>query len=171
MAIDRGKAYKAVRMITVVQRVARAQVKVDGEVVGQIDRGLLLLVGVERGDEAGDADASARKIHKLRCFPGKTPMDLTVGQVEGGCLVVSQFTLAAELAQGNRPSFVMAEDPEPAKALYERVCEQLRQAGLPVATGQFGAKMAVELENDGPVTFLVKARGGTVLSRDAAPGS
>ena len=171
MAIGGANAYKAARMITVVQRVARAQVTVDGEVVGKIGRGLLLLVGVERGDEAADADATARKIHKLRCFPGKTPMDQTVGQVEGGCLVVSQFTLAAELAQGNRPSFVMAEDLEPAKALYERVCEQLRQAGVPVETGRFGAKMAVELENDGPVTFLVKVRGGSVQSRDAAADS
>ena len=92
-------------MIAVVQRVARAEVRVGGESVGRIDRGLLLLVGVERGDEDADADAIARKAAALRLFPGRTPMDRTVLEAGGACLVVSQFTLAGSLRKGNRPSF------------------------------------------------------------------
>lgn len=98
-------------MKTVVQRVARACVRVDGEIVGAIEHGALLLVGVERGDGLVDADATAQKIARLRFFPGATPMDRTLAEVGGGVLVVSQFTLAATLAKGNRPSFARAEDP------------------------------------------------------------
>ena len=98
-------------------------------------------------------------------FGGRTPMDRTVAEVGGGCLVVSQFTLAAELALGNRPSFTAAEKPEVAKPLYERVAHQLREAGLTVATGEFGASMQVELVNDGPVTFVLTVRGGKVMPR------
>src|SRR5580765_5370614 len=137
-------------MKTVVQRVTRAEVRVGGEVVGRIERGLLLLVGVEKGDADADADATARKIAALRIFPrssplaGRTPMDLTVADVGGACLVVSQFTLCAALGKGNRPSF------EPA-------------ADLAVETGRFGADMAVDLVNDGPVTFWIEARGGALV--------
>ena len=152
-------------MITVVQRVHRASVRVDGEVRGAIDRGLLLYVGVERGDTEADADATARKVAALRCFPGRTPMDETIAQANGGCLVVSQFTLAADLRHGNRPDFTGAEAPERAAALYERVAAALQGLGLPVATGVFGAKMAVESENDGPVTLLLYVRSGRVLPR------
>jgi len=154
-------------MITVVQRVRRARVTVGDEVVGEIGVGLLLLVGVERGDTATDADATARKVVQLRCFPGRTPMDRTVAEVDGGCLVVSQFTLAAELAAGNRPSFTDAAPPELAAPLYERVAAQLRAAGRTVATGRFGASMQVELCNDGPVTFVLVASGGRVRDRRA----
>jgi len=157
-------------MITVIQRIQRAQVSIDGQVTARAGPGLLLLVGIERGDNAADADATAQKTVKLRCFPGRTPMDRTVGQVGGSCLVVSQFTLAAELVEGNRPSFVMAADPEHAEPLYERICMQLRAAELPVATGRFGATMAVELVNDGPVTFVLTVRGGRVLPRSTKPG-
>jgi D-tyrosyl-tRNA(Tyr) deacylase len=149
-------------MITVVQRVIRAAVRVDEAVVGEIGRGALLLVGVERGDGEADADATAAKIAKLRFFPGATPMDRTLAQVGGACLVVSQFTLAAAVAKGNRPSFTAAEDPARAEALYLRVVDGLAAHGLPVATGSFGAKMAVELVNDGPVTLLVPCRDGRV---------
>ena len=149
-------------MKTVVQRVTRARVTVDGEVVGEIARGVMLLVGVEKGDAEADADATARKIAALRIFPGKTPMDLTLAEVGGGCLVVSQFTLCASLSKGNRPSFEPAEAPARAEALYVRVAEALRAAGLPVATGRFGADMAVELVNDGPVTFLVVTKDGAL---------
>jgi len=148
---------------TVVQRVTRAKVTVDGEVTGEIARGLMLLVGVEKGDGEADADATARKIAALRIFPGKTPMDQTVAEVGGGCLVVSQFTLCASLAKANRPSFEPAEAPARAEALYLRVADGLRAAGLPVATGRFGADMAVELVNDGPVTFLVVTKDGALV--------
>jgi D-tyrosyl-tRNA(Tyr) deacylase len=148
---------------TVVQRVTRAKVTVDGQVVGEIARGLMLLVGVEKGDGEADADATARKIAALRIFPGKTPMDQTVAEVGGGCLVVSQFTLCASLSKGNRPSFEPAEAPARAEALYLRVADALSVAGLPVATGTFGADMAVELVNDGPVTFLVVTKDGALV--------
>ena len=150
-------------MRTVVQRVARAEVRVDGEPVARIGRGLLLLVGVEKGDAEADADATARKIAALRMFPGKTPMDLTVAEVGGACLVVSQFTLCASLAKGNRPSFEPAEVPARAEPLYLRVAASLRAAGLPVETGRFGADMAVDLVNDGPVTFLIVTQGGALV--------
>lgn len=149
-------------MRTVLQRVTRALVRVDDAVVGEIGRGALLLVGVEQGDDERDAMATAAKIARLRFFPGRTPMDLTLAEVGGGCLVVSQFTLLGDLRKGNRPSFTRAEPPERAEALYLRVAEALAATGLAVATGRFGAAMAVELENDGPVTFLVCTRGGVV---------
>lgn len=150
-------------MKTVVQRVTRAEVRVAGQVVGQIGRGLMLLVGVEKGDGEADADATARKIVALRVFPGRTPMDVTAADAGGACLVVSQFTLCATLARGNRPSFEPAEAPARAEALYLRVAEGLRAAGLPVETGRFGADMAVELVNDGPVTFIVTVRAGRLV--------
>jgi D-tyrosyl-tRNA(Tyr) deacylase len=148
---------------TVVQRVERAKVTVGGEVVGEIGRGVLLLVGVEKGDAEADADATARKIAALRIFGGRTPMDLTLAEVSGACLVVSQFTLCASLSKGNRPSFEPAEAPARAEMLYLRVADGLRAVGLPVATGRFAADMAVELVNDGPVTFLVVTKDGALL--------
>jgi D-aminoacyl-tRNA deacylase len=147
---------------TVVQRVSRAEVRVGGEVVGRIAGGLALLVGVEKGDTEADADVTARKIAAMRIHPGRTPMDRTTADVGGACLVISQFTLCASLAKGNRPSFEPAEAPERAEPLYLRVAAGLREAGLPVETGRFGAGMAVELVNDGPVTFIVEARGGAL---------
>ena len=149
-------------MISVVQRVSRAEVRVADEVVGRIDRGLLVFVGVERGDGEADADASVRKIAALRIFPGKHPMDLAVKEAAGSCLVVSQFTLAGSIRKGNRPSFDGAEEPARAAALYERVASQRRADGLGVATGRFAADMAVELVNDGPVTFTVVVRDGAL---------
>jgi D-tyrosyl-tRNA(Tyr) deacylase len=150
-------------MKTVVQRVTRAEVRVGDEVVGAIGRGLMLLVGVEKGDGEADADVTARKIAALRVFPKRTPMDVTVGEAAGACLVVSQFTLCATLAKGNRPSFEPAEAPARAELLYRRVADGLRAAGLTVETGRFGADMAVELVNDGPVTFILAVRGGRLV--------
>jgi D-tyrosyl-tRNA(Tyr) deacylase len=150
-------------VITVVQRVARAEVRIDGEAVARVERGLVLLVAVERGDGEVDADVTARKVAALRIFPGRTPMDVTVKEVGGGCIVVSQFTLAGSIHKGNRPSFDRAEDPPRARALYERVAETLRAEGIPVETGRFAADMQVELVNDGPVTFIVECRGGTLV--------
>jgi D-tyrosyl-tRNA(Tyr) deacylase len=149
-------------VITLVQRVARAEVRVADAVVGQIGQGLLLFVGVERGDTEADADATARKIAALRIFAGKHPMDLALADVGGACLVVSQFTLAGSLRKGNRPGFEGAEAPDRARALYERVATQIAASGIPVAKGQFAADMQVALVNDGPVTFVVVVRNGVV---------
>ena len=151
-------------MITLVQRVTRAEVRVDQEVVAQIRAGLLLYVGVERGDSEGDADATARKVAALRIFVGKHPLDRSVKDVGGACLVVSQFTLAGSLRKGNRPGFDGAEEPDRARALYQRVAEKLVAEGLTVATGRFAAHMEVESINDGPVTFVVLVRNATVQS-------
>lgn len=149
-------------MLTVIQRVSRASVRVDGEVLGAVERGAVLLVAVERGDGEADAVATAKKIASLRFFPGATPMDRTLAEVGGGVLVISQFTLAGTLRKGRRPSFDGAELPERARALYEAVAEALRAEGLTVATGRFAAHMEVELVNDGPVTFLLRSVAGQV---------
>lgn len=151
-------------MKTLLQRVREAHVTVDGDVVGRIGRGVLLLVGIERGDTASEADATARKVAALRCFPGRTPMDKTTAEVGGACLLVSQFTLAATLRKGNRPGFDGAEDPALAEVLYERVARGLRATGLPVETGRFAATMEVHLVNDGPVTFWIEAHDGKVTT-------
>ncbi len=156
-------------MITVLQRVSRAEVRVDGAVVGRIARGLMLLVGVERDDSEADAQATAAKIAALRIFPGKSPMDVTVKEVGGACLVISQFTLAGTIHKGNRPSFDGAEDPSRARTLYELVAEGLRGEGLAVETGQFAADMDVELVNDGPATFIVEVRGGVLIKTPGNP--
>ncbi len=156
------------RVITLVQRVLQAKVLVAGEIVGAIDRGLLLFVGVEAGDGEADAEATARKVASLRVFPGRTPTDLAVGDVGGGCLVVSQFTLAAELRHGNRPDFTAAAPPALADQLYQQVAARLASAGLRVATGRFGAAMQVEASNDGPFSLLLTVRGGKVVPRQAA---
>jgi D-tyrosyl-tRNA(Tyr) deacylase len=149
-------------MIVVVQRVSRAEVRVDAEVVGKIGIGLAVLVGVEHGDGEADAEALARKLGALRIFPGRTPMDLSVKDVHGSCLVISQFTLAGSTRKGNRPSFDRAEDPALANALYQRLADCIRADGIEVATGRFAAHMEVELVNDGPVTFILQARGGAL---------
>ncbi len=149
-------------MRTVVQRVSRAEVRVDGEVVGQIGKGVLALVAVERGDSLTDAQTTARKLASVRMFPGDKPLDKTHAEVEGAALVISQFTLAGSVRKGRRPSFDRAEDPERANALYLAVVEQLRSEGIPTQTGKFAASMAVELVNDGPVTLLIFTEGGVV---------
>jgi D-tyrosyl-tRNA(Tyr) deacylase len=148
---------------SVIQRVARAEVRVDGTPVGRIDAGLVVLVAVERGDTAADVELTAHKLGTLRVFPGRTPMDRTLAEIGGACLVVSQFTLAASLGKGSRPSFEPAEEPARAEALYLELVARLRAAGLPVQTGHFGADMQLELVNDGPATFLVFTRGGALV--------
>jgi len=150
-------------VIVAIQRVSRAEVRVAGAVVGRIGRGLLLLVGVERGDGEADAEVLARKIVALRIFPGRNAMDLALREVGGACLVVSQFTLAGSLHKGNRPSFERAEDPARARELYELFAGKVRAEGIPVETGQFAADMEVELVNDGPVTFVLAARAGALV--------
>jgi D-tyrosyl-tRNA(Tyr) deacylase len=147
-------------MRSVVQRVSRAAVRVDGAVVGEIGHGLLVLLGVAAGDGEEDARWSADKIAQLRVFEDEAgKMNRSVEEVRGGVLVVSQFTLLGDARKGNRPSFVAAAAPEAANALYEQVAARLRARGLPVATGVFRATMQVELVNDGPVTLLLDSRG------------
>ena len=146
-------------MKAVVQRVSGASVETGGSVVGAIERGLLVLFCAERGDTDADADYFAAKIAKLRVFAdenGKT--NLAVGDIGGSVLAVSQFTLAADWRKGNRPGFSGAEEPARAKALYERFCEALSDAGVPVETGVFAAEMAVSLVNDGPFTIVMDGR-------------
>ena len=143
-------------MRVVLQRVSRAAVRVDAEVVGEIGTGFLALVGIAAEDDAAAVDAMAAKVAGLRVFDddeGKFNRDLaTVG---GVVLVVSQFTLIANVRKGRRPSFVGAALPEVAEPLVERFAEQLREAGLRVESGRFGAHMDVELLNDGPVTLVI----------------
>lgn len=151
-------------MRTLIQRVQQAAVTVERcQPIASIGAGLLLFVGVEKGDGEVDADLTARKVLALRMFPGATPMDRTVLDVGGELLVVSQFTLAGRLWKGNRPSFDHAEQPERARLIYERVAQQLAAAGPRVVTGRFGADMQVALVNDGPVTFVVEVRAGALV--------
>lgn len=144
-------------MRAVVQRVSEASVAVDGEVVGAVGPGLCVLVGVTHDDGTGEAEKLANKIAGLRVFEdGDGVMNLSVEDVEGAVLVVSQFTLYGDVAKGRRPSYVAAARPELAEPLVDHVVETLRSRGLPVETGRFRADMAVALVNDGPVTILVE---------------
>ena len=143
-------------MRAVVQRVRRASVTVDGQVVGAIGPGLLVLLGVGRDDAEGDAAYVAGKIHDLRLFTdAEGRMNRSVAEVGGAVLVVSQFTLLGDCRRGRRPSYGAAAPPDRARALYEALVARLRSAGLPVRTGEFQALMDVELVNDGPVTVLL----------------
>ena len=149
-------------MRAVVQRVLRAAVTVDERTVGEIDRGLLVLVGVERGDDVADSQYIAAKIRDLRVFEDPSDpsrhVNLAVRDVGGCVLVVSQFTLAGDCRKGRRPSFDQAAPPDMARPLYERVVEELNSSGIPTATGEFQAVMQVSLINDGPVTLLLDSR-------------
>ena len=138
------------------QRVSRGEVRVAGEVVGRVGRGMVVLLGVLDGDGPDEARRLAAKLATFRVFEDDGGrMNLAAGQVGAGALVVSQFTLAADGRKGRRPSFDRAAAPELAEPLYEAFCEHLRAAGLPVETGRFGAPMEVELVGDGPVTFVL----------------
>jgi D-aminoacyl-tRNA deacylase len=139
----------------VVQRVSEARVVVGEDVVGEIGAGLCVLLGVAREDGEEAAERLAGKIARLRIFEdAEGRFDRSLLDVGGAALVVSQFTLLADTARGNRPSFTHAAPPELAEPLYERFCEALRDLGLEVSQGRFGARMAVELVNDGPVTIV-----------------
>jgi D-tyrosyl-tRNA(Tyr) deacylase len=147
----------------VVQRVSWARVRVDGEIVGEIGPGLLVLVGAAAGDTPADAGALAGKISGVRVFPDdEGRMNRSVSEAGGAVLVVSQFTLLGDLRRGRRPSFTEAAAPEEAEPLVGLVVEGLRRAGLPCATGRFRAHMEVELLNDGPVTLVLEIRDGRV---------
>jgi D-tyrosyl-tRNA(Tyr) deacylase len=152
----------------VVQRVTEARVRIDdpstplgaGRVTGEIGRGLVVLLGIARDDAPEDAAYVAAKLRDIRIFEGDAGrhMDLSVADVGGSVLVISQFTLYGDVRKGRRPSFDAAAPPEEARALYESVVRELRAAQLPVATGEFQAMMRVELVNDGPVTILIDSK-------------
>ena len=144
-------------MIALLQRVREASVRVEGEVIGQIGQGLLVLLCAEQGDSEALADKLLAKILKLRIFADEAgKMNRSVQDVGGGLLVVSQFTLAANVAGGNRPSFTQAAKPEEGRRLYEHFVAQARAAHPVVQTGQFAADMQVALVNDGPVTIPLR---------------
>jgi D-aminoacyl-tRNA deacylase len=141
-----------------VQRVAEARVRVGEEVVGEIGAGLLVLLGVARGDEEAEAERLAGRVVRLRIFENEEgKFDRSLLDIGGAALVVSQFTLIADTAKGNRPSFTEAAPPEEAERRYEAFCAALRELGVPVETGVFGARMRVELVNDGPVTITLES--------------
>ena len=145
-------------MRAVVQRVRQAAVAVEAEVVGEIGRGVVVLLGVAAEDTAAETDRLAGKIARLRIFENDDGrFDRSLLDVSGEALVVSQFTLLADTRRGNRPSFTAAADPELAEPLYVRFCAALEGEGVPVARGVFGARMQVSLVNDGPVTIVLDA--------------
>jgi D-tyrosyl-tRNA(Tyr) deacylase len=147
----------------VVQRSGSAEVRVEGAVVGSIEGGFVVLLGVADGDTERDAEVLAAKVAGLRVFPDdEDRMNLSIADVGGEVLLVSQFTLLADLRKGRRPSFVAAAEPDEAARLVDVVAEHLVAAGLTVATGRFGAMMEVDLVNEGPVTIVVDVVDGSV---------
>ena len=152
-------------MRIVLQRVKKASVIIDVKTVSEIGRGLLILLGVEKGDTEALADYLAKKIVNLRIFPDENDkMNLSVRDISGEILVVSQFTLASYIKKGNRPSFSGALEEDTAEKLYEKFVEEVRNEGMRVKTGIFKARMEVSLINDGPVTFILERRANSKQS-------
>lgn len=146
-------------MIAVIQRVSSSSVTVNGELVGKIGNGLNILLGVKKGDTKEDIEKLVNKIVNLRIFKDENAkMNLSLLDVNGEALVVSQFTLAGNVKKGRRPSFDSSENPEIAKAFYEEFCELIKAQRINVETGIFGAMMDVEIHNDGPVTFIIDSK-------------
>ncbi len=146
-------------MIAVVQRAAKASVIADGVAAGRCGKGLFLLLGVVCGDDEKDAEILAAKVAKLRIFTDENDkMNLSVKDISGSVLVVSNFTLGADISKGNRPSFTPAAAPDLANPLYEFFCKKLTEEGVPVEKGVFGADMQISLEADGPVTILMDSK-------------
>ncbi len=151
-------------MRLVIQRVANASVEVDGQVVGAIGAGLLVLVAAEPTDDKSDVERAVDKLSTIRLFADEIgKMNLDIGQAEGSILVVSQFTLLADLRRGRRPSFAAAGDPAHANAIVDDLVAGLRDVGIRTETGVFGAKMSVSLVNDGPVTMIVDIKDGQIV--------
>lgn len=146
-------------MKAVIQRVSKSTVVVDGRLIAAIGKGLLVLVGIEKGDTEDDAMLIARKVSKLRIFPDKDQkMNFSVKDINGEVLAVSQFTLLGDLRKGSRPNFTDSEEPKRAEELFNKMVEYLSFFSIPVKTGIFGKYMQVELVNDGPVTILFDSR-------------
>lgn len=146
-------------MRVVIQRVSRAAVRVNGKTIGQIGSGLMVLIGVGQGDTPDDARYLADKTADVRIFPdAQGSMNLSVLDVAGSALVVSQFTLYGDCRKGRRPSWHLAAEPTIGKGLYEEYCRLLEKRGVPVETGEFGAMMEVDIHNSGPVTLLLDSR-------------
>lgn len=153
-------------MKAVLQRVSRASVEVEGKTVGAIQTGILVLLGVEKGDEEKDADWMSEKIVNLRMFEDEAgKMNLSVQDIRGQILAVSQFTLAGNCGKGRRPSFDSAAPPLEANELYEYFVNRIRQLGFPAETGVFQANMQVSLVNDGPVTFILESPNKTGMKQ------
>ncbi len=149
-------------MRVVIQRVKSSSVTVDGEVIGKIARGLNLLVGISPNDTEAELDWMTRKCLELRLFPDEAEgkaWQKSVMDIQGEILVISQFTLYGDCRKGRRPSFSNSASPETAETLYDRFVEKLKQSGLNIATGNFGAMMQVSIENDGPVTLILEREG------------
>ena len=146
-------------MKLVVQRVKKAEVKVDGNIIGKIDKGFLVLIGIKVGDTKEQADYLVKKLCNLRVFSDENDkMNLSIKDVKGKLLIVSQFTLYGDCSQGNRPSFIEAARPEEANPLYEYFCNQCELNNIEVQKGIFGADMTVNITNDGPVTIILESR-------------
>ncbi len=151
-------------MKAVVQRVAKASVSVENEIVSEIQKGFLVLIGVEVGDNEDDARTLAAKISSLRIFTDENDkMNLSLNDIGGSMIVVSNFTLCADCKKGRRPSFEKAELPQKANALYEYFCACVEKNNIPVQKGVFGADMQVTLNNDGPVTLIINSKDLTVI--------
>ena len=145
-------------MKLVLQRVKNASVTIDGKIFSSISQGYLVLYGVDKNDTKAQADWLANKLSVFRCFSDKNDkMNLSIKDVNGEILIVSQFTLCAAVKKGTRPSFDSAMAPDSAKEMYEYFVSKVKELGIPVQTGVFGADMKVELLNDGPVTFIIEA--------------
>ena len=154
-------------MRVVAQRVSHAKVLIDGETVSQIGRGLLLLVGVKNDDAPADAEFLAQKCLNLRVFEDQQgKLNLSVLEIKGEILAVSQFTLYGDTRKGRRPSFTEAASPQAAQSLYQKFVEGLRKSGLTVKTGAFGKHMLVEIHNDGPVTLIMESQQSTSGKRN-----
>ena len=146
-------------MIIVAQRCSKAQVLINNKTISQIDSGLMLLVGINKGDELLDADKAVDKIVNLRIFNDeKNKMNLSVLETKGSIMVVSQFTLCGDIKKGRRPSFINAESPDKGLLIYEYMVNRLRDKGINTVTGEFGAMMDIELVNEGPVTFVIDSK-------------
>ena len=153
------KKLRGYNMKAILQRVTSAKVEVDEAVVGEIDNGFLILLGVEDGDDEREADALANKISGLRIFTDENDkMNLSLLDIGGKTLIISNFTLCADCSHGRRPSFIAAARPEKAEPLYEYFCNKIREKGIEVQKGIFGADMKVSLVNDGPVTIDINSK-------------
>ena len=146
-------------MIIVVQRCSEAKVTVNNKIISQIKSGLMILVGINKGDEFSDADKVVDKIINLRIFNDeKNKMNLSILDINGSVMVVSQFTLCGDTRKGRRPSFINAENPDRGLEIYDHVVTRFRDKGLNTVTGEFGAMMDIELVNEGPATFIINSK-------------